>query len=472
MSFIFKVLVPFLLLFPGQQAAFTFEMSGNLTVRKYQLKNKIQSKQKAYDQMSSDLSSDEQSKMELAKDLSELEAMLLSVEEQIKLGDEKKRLENEIGAKERAYSGMNSSLLLRGRKMRMNREISKLEDELFFVEEQIDREKARLLKFDRERNKGTELGYFYQLSEELRQLESEYREKRRLYAETNASWKSFLPFGQTGRLARELSELQDKIQFALEQLREQKKRASSYTREKAKIEKSNLAEILSEEDSLGEKVDDYASQNSYISNCIDRVPEGKEIHYSRFFNRIVCRKIPFFFDIPDINPAKYTILKREGRIVIKTSLYANYKGHFSNREKALEDIRETVPCMKDFYAKHGIELDLTIKEGKNPLDMLQSDHFINFYDERDKSTAKNWAIYVGHRGKKILTKNNRCSLFVHELGHSLGLHDTYPKSRCPDRGRIMPKDDMMRSGGYSNIHDTKFYPYAIEALLKPLCGEM
>ena len=460
MDFRFKALTLFLSLILSEQMIFAFAMSGNLAGRKYQLKNRILSKQKAYNKTGSDL---------LTEEISELEAMLLSVEEQIKLGNERNRLKNEIRAKERAYGEMNSSLLLRGRKMRINREISKLEDELFFVEEQIDREKAKLLRFDMERTEGTEMGRFYQFSEELRQLESEYREKRRLYAETNASWKSLLPFGRMGQLARELSKLRDKIQFASEQLREQKKNLYSYSKEKT--EKSNLAEILNEEDNLNQKVDDYASENSYISNCIDRVPDGKEIHYSKLFNADVCRKILSFFDYKRVTSVKYTLLKREGRIVIKTSIYANYRGSLFNREKALKDIRETVPCIKDFYARHGIKLDLTIREGNNPLDWIQSDHFINFYDSFHRPRAKKWAIYVTH-GKNILTKDTRCRLFVHELGHSLGLNDTYPDTDCPDRKHIMPRNDIMSAGKNSNIHYTKLYPYAIEKLLKPLCGEM
>ena len=437
MSLLFKVLALFLSLIFSEQTIFAFEMSGSLGGRKYQLRNRIISKQKAYEQ-TSDLS--EQSKKELAREISELEAMLVSVEEQMKLISEKKQLERIIREKERAYKKINSSLLLRGKKMKLAREISKLEDELFLVEEQIDREKARLIKFDMERSKGTELGYFYQLSEELRQLESQYLEKRKLYAEVNSSWKNFLPFGRTGRLARELSELRDKIQFASEQLDEQKKKMSSYRGTKAKIEKSNLEEILNGEDSLNEKVDDYASQNNYITSCIDRIPEGEEIHYSKLFNTVVCRKIPFFFDNKRGTYAKYTIQKKEGRIVIKTSIYANYRGNFSNREKALEDIRATVPCMQDFYARHGIKLNLTIKGEGNPLDMIHSDHFINFYDSFYRPNSKNWAIYIGHGGKDIFTKKTRCRLFVHEFNHNLGLHDTYPDSDCLKCGRFSGLD--------------------------------
>ena len=457
MRFRFKVSSLFLSLILSGQMIFAFEMSGNLVGRKYQLRNSIAAKQKAYGETGSDL---------LAEEISELEAMLLSVEEQIKLGDERNRLKNEIRAKERARDGMDSSLLLRGRKMQLVREISKLEEELFSVEEQIDRAKARLLEFGMERSKGTELGHFYQLSEELRQLESEYRQKRNLYAETKASWKIFLPFGRMGQLARELSELRDKIQLASEQLDEQKNRISSYGVEEAEVENSDPVE------SLDEKVDSYASQNSYISNCVDRVPEGEEIRYSKFLNYRLCRKIPFFFDVPNINPAEYTISKREGRIVIKTSIYANYKGSFFNRKEALEDIRETVPCIQDFYARHGIKLDLTIRTGDNPLDMVRSDHFINFYDSFYRPDFSNWAIYVTRGGKDVLTKDIRCRLFTHELGHSLGLDDTYRDSDCPDRERIMPRNNIMSAGRNSNIHYAKLYPYAIEKLLKPLCGEM
>ena len=466
MSFKFNILALFLLLVFSQQMIFAFGISGGLLGRKYQLRNQIISKQRIYDQTNSEL---------LAKEIFELKATLLSVEKQLRLVDKKNWLRNKIRIKESAYAEMGSSLFLRS-KMQMAREISKLKDEFYSVEVQIDNEKAKLLKLDIERNKGTELGYFYQFAEKLRKQESQYKEKKKLYLEIISSWKNFLPFkwskGMSGQLARELSELRDEIKLTLEKLDVQRRKIYFNTKEKINVKKSNPAEKLNEEDDLNEKVDYHASQNDYISSCVDRVSEGKEIYHSKFFNPTLCRKLPFFPDRRDSSPSKYTIQKREGRIVIKTSLYANYRGNIFNRKEALEDIRETIPCIKDFYAKHGIKLDLTIRGGDDPLDIIRSDHFINFYDNLNRSYVKDWAIYTTQKGNQVYTKNTRCGLFIHELGHNFGLPDTYPESRCPDRERIMPFDDIMRSSSHFSPYETKFYPYAIEILLKPLCGEM
>lgn len=66
---------------------------------------------------------------------------------------------------------------------------------------------------------------------------------------------------------------------------------------------------------------------------------------------------------------------------------------------------------------------------------------------------------------------NRCSLAIHELGHLLGLSDTYPNPDCPDQEtEVMPLDDIMHSSGFFQPSQARFYPAAIRSILQPLCG--
>ena len=122
--------------------------------------------------------------------------------------------------------------------------------------------------------------------------------------------------------------------------------------------------------------------------------------------------------------------------------------------------------MANFFAKHGIKLDLTFYEETGFSDWWNCDHSINLHSHYGRATSGNW---VTHRTAGIdLDEEGRCSLFLHELGHRLGLPDTYPDPDCPDRPRIGPEDDIMNNS-WLGADNTKLYPYAIKELLGELC---
>ena len=156
-------------------------------------------------------------------------------------------------------------------------------------------------------------------------------------------------------------------------------------------------------------------------------------------------------------------------MVLETSFYLNYTGNKSRQKVAFAKVRQTIPCMQDFYARHGIKLSLTIKGDGQSDESDCCDHSINLHDQFDRVDSSNWAINqtVG----TILTPETRCTLYLHEMNHRLGLDDTYSDPDCPDREKIMPGFDIMAAGfPYPDFH--VLYPYAIDELLGPLCGKI
>ena len=287
----------------------------------------------------------------------------------------------------------------------------------------------------------SDLDRYFQLETEFEIFEIKQDEIRNLYDKIKSS-PLYSPASKKmmlNRLGREMRQLIDQIRPALQ-------------------ERNRLADIFENTDAENKIIDHHAAQDDTISSCLNSISEGKKVEHSGFFWQL-CEKDKWaFIDYKQGARAKYSIQKREGQIVIKTNIYANYQG--KSRARALRTIRETIPCVKNFYARHGIKLDLTITDYKSGYD-----YAVNFHDSFDRSNHKNWAIYWDYLP---LTKSDRCYIYTHELGHLLGLPDTYPITACPDR-EIGPYNDIMRERILYNMHYFKLYPYAIKTLLRPLC---
>jgi len=212
----------------------------------------------------------------------------------------------------------------------------------------------------------------------------------------------------------------------------------------------------------------YVSQNNpYIKKCLENVEEGIEVKVDGSYSEI-CKKVDWWIDEYRGSPKKYTLSKQNDLIVLTTSVSFHYKGDPKNRSKTFELANGALPCIKNFFAKHGIILNLTFKDSDDKeTSHLKSDLDINLWDYYRKVNSENWSFL--HIPTESDFEKKNCGIFIHELSHNLGLKDTYPNPDCPDREVGDDVDDIMYSANIRSTENLKFTDQAIKELLAPLC---
>ena len=212
-------------------------------------------------------------------------------------------------------------------------------------------------------------------------------------------------------------------------------------------------------DDLDRKAIYYAQQNNYLKECI-RLNE-KESKIIGYQSRHICKENPpppLFYS----SPVSYKSYIKSGVMYIDTLLCFSYKGEEKDEKDAFSIVRETIPCVQNFFARHGIKLNIAMKKFPNP----DCQSRINLHRFHPRNNALNWST---HQNQGSVNFNRNCSLYAHETLHSLGVRDTYPDPDCPDR-KLGELDDIMRDNNLS-INELNLYPYAIETMIKPLCEE-
>lgn len=217
---------------------------------------------------------------------------------------------------------------------------------------------------------------------------------------------------------------------------------------------------LKAEGEQNKKIAYYANKDPYIQGCLNTKQEGAKTKVSGLL--VSLCKLP---DKQHTANKKYELKKVNGQIVISTSISFNYKGNAENRAEAFKRVQDAIPCIQEFFAHHGIKLELTIKSESGA---SSCHHNVNLHDEFARSDSSNWTT---HRDLgKVTTAGERCSVFIHELSHILGLPDAYPDPDCPDRQPISAENDIMRTTNIDSSNLT-YFPHSIRTLLGPLCDK-
>ncbi len=224
---------------------------------------------------------------------------------------------------------------------------------------------------------------------------------------------------------------------------------------------------------LDEKVRSRAEKDAYISACLARVPEGTRANIDDHWHQLCksSRGQRTLFN----TKKKYQLEIKDGVVALSTTLCFTYRGKEAQRMATVEAIRETLPCMENFFARHGIKLNLNLRFGPNFHTWRECDHLVALHNDLEELNvnAERWATHrsLGHTIGTVPGLKNRCTLAIHELGHLFGLKDTYKSEKCQTRKRIMDSRDIMGPIFSLNPNIKKFYPYAIEELLAPLCDQ-
>lgn len=225
---------------------------------------------------------------------------------------------------------------------------------------------------------------------------------------------------------------------------------------------------LEQADEEKKKVAFHAEQNPYIKQCLKDVAEGTVKEDNSSWSAI-CKKVDWWPDTYQRGTKSHRVKKKNGRIVLETSLYFTFKGEEEDREESFKKLQSAKSCMKQFYAKQGIDLEITFYEESGFKDWYSCDHTANLHKTTDRANSDNWSSHGASNPN--MNDSNRCALYVHELNHKLGLGDTYVDPDCPDRDPINPTDDIMNAGSHSRIEDKRLYPDALKKILGVLCGK-
>lgn len=218
---------------------------------------------------------------------------------------------------------------------------------------------------------------------------------------------------------------------------------------------------------LDKKVAYYAHDNEYVNNCLEKTNNGTEKKVS-YTAKFTCEEPDSYFQ----GPVGYQVSKENDQIVVSTKISFDYKGNPQNKQKSIQAMRNTLPCMKEFYARHGIKLNISFEFNNNESTGQSCDHYLNLWDEVERADSVNWASHktVGVEMGLGGAEYDRCSLALHELGHLLGLADSYPSPECPDQ-RVGTIDDIMRSSLNIKPEEAKIEDNDLKKILKPICGE-
>ena len=207
-----------------------------------------------------------------------------------------------------------------------------------------------------------------------------------------------------------------------------------------------------------------AKDGDYLQLCLNNLPEGKI--------KKISDKVSYTCNIKKniggSSNRKYTLKKVNGQMVISTSIYFNYLGAAGQKADRFKKAQSAKKCMKDFFRRHGLVLDITFKGEKDSHNKHDCDHTVNLHDNMDREDAKNWATLS--RGGRTLTSDERCGTYIHELLHNFGLPDTYPDPKhCPDRDTIHDRDSIMACFDCKNA---KIYDEHLKMLLWPICSRV
>ena len=217
----------------------------------------------------------------------------------------------------------------------------------------------------------------------------------------------------------------------------------------------------------------YGQYSPYIKRCIQRVPEKDSGIYVDKKRRALCRKSTTGGeDTYQRLNHKYFLETKDGRIILTSKINFKYRGRPENKEKVESKAAGSVNCIRSFFALHGIDLDLTFSfnktNSKKRSKLYESE--VNLWDHYHRSNSENWSTLS--RFGKPMDQDRRCSLYIHELGHVLGLPDTYRETKkCPDRINIKSNSNVMNDheGLYDHEEIKHFDEEQIKMLLSPLC---
>jgi hypothetical protein len=227
----------------------------------------------------------------------------------------------------------------------------------------------------------------------------------------------------------------------------------------------NNCNILKLKTNLEKKAKVFINKNTYFSNCLKNSDDNKVIKVNKI-NKFLCKKKPR--PIYQKVVSKYQIVNKIDYVKINISIHLSYTGKKINKNESINKIKQSIPCITHFFAKHGIILNMKLGFNENYFNKLFYDHKIQLKDvikSKEDASYKKW---FSHKlGNLNLNENHVCYGTVHEILHLLGLPDLYPDPDCPDR-EIGDWNNILYNS-FKYFSSLRLFHKDIKNIISPLC---
>ncbi len=214
-----------------------------------------------------------------------------------------------------------------------------------------------------------------------------------------------------------------------------------------------------------------------VQDCLadSSVPPNKKKHVtsSPFY---LCKKNLEFPNDPSKQKwyggeALYSLLKVGSQLRLIINIDYRYVGKAQNKKEVFARISRAKLCVLQFYKRHGLTLDLNLKEvRRHNLESLSASP-VDVDDHGISNNERLWSV-LSSEGKP-LDEALLCKTLAHEIAHLAGLQDSYayniPEADCPDA--IIGEDNDIMKTLKKDIGDLHFNEMEIRQIIAPLCEQ-